>query len=1312
MRTESKQELFERRLYNPKSVSAGLVVRNRPGSVLGRSMILKSDHFDVETHPRMNFHINGAPNFRMADLNVFGVAQPTIPGIISVLTLLKSHPEAREQNQSWWFSAREEPMIYINRKPFVIRDSKNPLQNVKTYQGISALRLEQMETRLKEDILQECKQFNGLILVHEEQERGVITPVWTAPCELQTSREVFESLVRDGFCVKYIRIPISPEQAPEDRYIDEYLQVIKSCNVSDSLIFNCGMGLGRTTFVMVLALLIRRSQIMSDPDLDDSIVNAAFSTRESMKSISSRRSSSQTDDNPHIQGVQTRNMLRLVRLLDKVLPKGVGSRSVAEWLMLRSSIVSDLQTALDGNFHCVLQLIGAVNNGFQAKVAVDLAISKSDMLIHLRERILYHRIEYSINGDSDSLSKALGCLDRYMFLIAFNAYLDQHMHENFATCFADWLQSRPEIWNMLNRVRKSTPPIINFRPVEDLSSLKGELDEQDIYEWSTNFEVKPSELDSYTIKSRKGAVLGPYTILKEDYWAVTSHFKTTVDGAANFRRVQGLPVYGVAQPTLRGMRNVLENLSQESPYVVWINLREEPLIYLNGIPYVLRDQFLTLRNTKSYSGITSERLQALETKLKEDLIQEIEKYHGKILVHRELEDGKVESVWEDCDPKNIMTLQETRTLLATEGMLTQHPAELSYYRVPMTSETTPDPSIFDYLIQTVGKIQLKQSSIVLNCQIGVGRSTMGTVIVSQIVRWLTNTGKTTKADRITFAAIHSLVRVLNDGLVCKSMVDDCIDACAFNLNLRENIHDLYQQSEAEKNLEQQRELEAKGLVALEKYFFLILFQGYLQENPPNVPTGQLVTFKRWLSLHPEFETIREQIKTISHPLRPMAETKLGDGVATSFEVEDVVNRRRGGVLAQGTIIKYDVFPGAQVLSLTERVEGVHNLRRVDLNQIRVDIKKSHQLLSPGAVWTGPSKQEGSRTPFVFGVGMPSKEGIQNLLKSLNAGPDGDRTIFWTSLREEPVIYVKGRPHVLRLYNNPLKNLEATGIARERVERMEIQMKDEIIEDLKHYGNRLLVHEEKVENSKFVLVPHWESLQEEDIETPLDVYNYFIKQGYKISYLRIPITDEQAPIPDVFDQLVDRLLSVSATGDPMFNCQMGRGRTTTGMVVTCVMQMIVGNPTVVQDLTKQLRDASLGSLLVDEDSAQAAMAYLQGQYKIIQQLISVLNHGKIAKYIVDHAIDSCEHMQNLRTCIHDYRSRLTKLQPGTEKYDYTLETGCNYLIRYFYLITFADYLLETWSQWSLGKPRPTTFSIWLKERREIQTIVQSGQHNLD
>lgn len=49
------------------------------------------------------------------------------------------------------------------------------------------------------------------------------------------------------------------------------------------------------------------------------------------------------------------------------------------------------------------------------------------------------------------------------------------------------------------------------------------------------------------------------------------------------------------------------------------------------------------------------------------------------------------------------------------------------------------------------------------------------------------------------------------------------------------------------------------------------------------------------------------------------------------------------------------------------------------------------------------------------------------------------------------------------------------------------------------------------------------------------------------------TDEQAPLPGALSQLLERVTSTyESAGDFIFNCQMGRGRTTTGMVTACLI----------------------------------------------------------------------------------------------------------------------------------------------------------------
>lgn len=100
------------------------------------------------------------------------------------------------------------------------------------------------------------------------------------------------------------------------------------------------------------------------------------------------------------------------------------------------------------------------------------------------------------------------------------------------------------------------------------------------------------------------------------------------------------------------------------------------------------------------------------------------------------------------------------------------------------------------------------------------------------------------------------------------------------------------------------------------------------------------------------------------------------------------------------------------------------------------------------------------------------------------------------------------------------------------------MKQDVIEEIRLYNGRVLLHDEEGDINCFSIIPVWETVKEEDVQTPLDVYKSIVDEGYRVDYLRIPITDEQAPIPGVFDELVERLTGLDLHTDVMFNCQMG------------------------------------------------------------------------------------------------------------------------------------------------------------------------------
>lgn len=105
--------------------------------------------------------------------------------------------------------------------------------------------------------------------------------------------------------------------------------------------------------------------------------------------------------------------------------------------------------------------------------------------------------------------------------------------------------------------------------------------------------------------SRSGEVLGSQTVLKSDHCpgCQLPGLPERVEGAPNFREIPGFPVYGVANPTVDGIRSVIRRIgsSKGGRPVFWHNMREEPVIYINGKPFVLREVERPYKNMLEYT---------------------------------------------------------------------------------------------------------------------------------------------------------------------------------------------------------------------------------------------------------------------------------------------------------------------------------------------------------------------------------------------------------------------------------------------------------------------------------------------------------------------------------------------------------------------------------------------------------------------------------------------------------------------------------------------------------------------------------------
>ncbi|RCI04172.1 hypothetical protein CU098_006507 [Rhizopus stolonifer] len=1349
------------------------LMRNRHGNVLARNTILKMDHFEKGMNTKLDFHLQGAPNFRMANLNVYGVAQPTTIGLSTVLALLNCHPKSTIPTTCTWFLTREEPLIYINGYPYVLRDYADPLQNMVSFLGINATRLEKLEERLKADVEREAKAMGGLILVHQELADSSVVPCFIAADQVQTPRELFEQFKQNDYRVNYFRIPISPEQAPEDNYFDEYVRVIRSLEPTDPLIFNCGMGVVRTTVGIVLAQIIRRTQLIEAHQCEPFPIPGYHHEASRIELLKGWED---------VDG-QNHALMRLMYILEQGLESKMSPRSAIEWALERGPMIENLKEAITGNYQVITSLVAVLDSGDFSKKMLDEVIDQSDAVINLREDILLNRIKQTAQPSSDTsfMRKAGAGIQRYFSLLCFASYINESPNTRFELKFSDWLKARTEIWTMLQSIRRKSPKLYLFRPVDDLHRLTNHTG---IYSASFQrrrqqtlpgmFDMDQAmvvpELESFILKSRTGVVLTSQTILKIDFNAASQldadehnqlqklptpgnamqeehihppqrHHVFLVEGGSNFRRIKHTQVYGIAQPTVDGLRTVLRRLVSHTPNqrIQWVNLREEPIIYINGIPYVLRDRYFTLRNMRVYKGITGPRLEGLEERLKQDVVREVNSYDGRILLHGEDKDGHVLAAWEEVNVEDIMTVREVMMSIAeqvaeesddeaTEG-------KMDYYRIPITSENAPEWSDFDEIRRLISGADLSKTAFVMNCQVGLGRSTLGTIIATMITNWIKAKPPPTHQDKekcnyLNYQIINSLLRVIKNGLEVKRNVDTIIDECGAFLNLREMIESEHIKAENETDETKKAAYIRRGVAALHRYFALLCFGAYLDSTLPE-EANKTESFEAWMDRRPEIGTLLHEFNDRDEQLIIPVEKSFGDGMALSSEVMSVVASRHGQVLAQQTILKHDAFPGCQKMSLKEKLEGAYNFRRVPVKEVKLAVKVASKAADQSGLAADLEQPDDAvlEPPFICGCAMPSKDAIKAVLKRMQAGPGGKRTVLWTCLREEPVLYVNKQPYVLRLFQDPLKNLESTGITTDRVEGIEERMKLEALNEWKEYEGRLLLHDEKPnERGEFDLVGIWETVNVEEIETPKEAFQSIIDEGYQVDYLRIPITDEQAPIPDVFDQLISRTKAANAGVDVLYNCQMGRGRTTTGMVTACLMAMVMNNDSIFVDdkrdsivippmLTRQ------PSLYNSENEESMEESYHNGEFKIILQLMSMLTYGKLAKRFTDRAINMCDHMQNLRKAIFDYKLRMDATE-DPKSYKAIKEVALNYLIRYFYLIAFANYLLEELASkqhqeecmdgaiCDEGVETLPSFKKWLSSRREITNILRLQPVELD
>merc|ERR1712117_542869 len=281
--------------------------------------------------------------------------------------------------------------------------------------------------------------------------------------------------------------------------------------------------------------------------------------------------------------------------------------------------------------------------------------------------------------------------------------------------------------------------------------------------------------------------------------------------------------------------------------IIWFNLRQEPTVYVNGNPICARPAN-KIGEYAELGNITRDIIKAQETA-----------FLGECEGRKSVGGGKLKVV--DVNKKESeVEVKELKSLSQViEGLKEKFPG-LIHWRVPVCNSASPLETDYDIICKQLVGTAIN-TPIIVNDQVGLSRATTGCVMsrlfkefqISASFEGLVETvpgvnASLLKTDRYVmgatkdalfrgeFEVIKQLVSTLNDGAGAKNNADKIIDLNGTKKTggtgikrLRENIAESKLSYEIMDDAAQAF-LKSKIMDNIHKYFYLIVFAGYMREQ--------------------------------------------------------------------------------------------------------------------------------------------------------------------------------------------------------------------------------------------------------------------------------------------------------------------------------------------------------------------------------------------------------------------------------------------------------------------------------------------------
>jgi len=339
-----------------------------------------------------------------------------------------------------------------------------------------------------------------------------------------------------------------------------------------------------------------------------------------------------------------------------------------------------------------------------------------------------------------------------------------------------------------------------------------------------------------------------------------------VDGAPNFRNIPGFPVYGTGQPTEKGMVELINKIKKsDNEKIIWINLRKEPTVYINGSPYAARNPDNLHENIQV--NPTDEEATVLNKHLARIVTQRSKEAEDKsIIIHtdKEYNDNPMDRV--DIEEKVVVEdVKDLDTIY--KNCIQACNVDIQVYRIPMTEDQMPSEASFDAIINIM-KEEPASTPVIFSCQMGKGRTSLG-ITVALLVKEIQLTDQLINMEKMDlikpdtlkdllfkkfeeappqnedidplssgeFEVIKQLIAAVPEAAKAKEKIDKIIDKCGNPprgigiQNLRTCIAETKWKFDVSPE-ERQGAFKVMIINFIERYFYLICFCMYCIENGP------------------------------------------------------------------------------------------------------------------------------------------------------------------------------------------------------------------------------------------------------------------------------------------------------------------------------------------------------------------------------------------------------------------------------------------------------------------------------------------------